>query len=67
VAAQNKMPGTDVRGGAGSRRTQPVLTEGHLPVSELVADRAAAPSPFGDDQTFPLPVEHLTYIPSTPA
>jgi hypothetical protein len=34
---------------------------GHLPVAELVADRAAAPSPFGDDQTFPLPVEELTY------
>ena len=25
----------------------------------------AAPSPFGDDQTFPLPVEHLTYTRST--
>lgn len=36
--------------------------EGHLPVSELVADRAAAPSPFGDDLTFPLPVESLKYI-----
>ena len=61
------MPGTDVRGGAGPRRTPSVPTEGHLPVSELVADRAAAPSPFGDDQTFPLPVDHLTYIPFTPA
>jgi hypothetical protein len=30
-------------------------------VSELISDRAAAPSPFGDDQTFPLPVESLTY------
>ncbi|MEU7904064.1 hypothetical protein [Actinoplanes sp. NPDC049118] len=38
--------------------------EGHLPVSELIADRPAAPSPFGDDQTFPLPVERLTYRPS---
>ena len=37
---------------------------GHLPVSEIVSDRAAAPSPFGDDQTFPLPVEDLTYIPT---
>ncbi|MBB2945117.1 hypothetical protein FB565_004850 [Actinoplanes lutulentus] len=32
-------------------------------VSELISDRAAAPSPFGDDQTFPLPVENLTYQP----
>jgi hypothetical protein len=38
--------------------------DGYLPVSELVADRAAAPSPFGDDQTFPLPVEDLTYTPT---
>ncbi|GLY05915.1 MULTISPECIES: hypothetical protein [Actinoplanes] len=30
-------------------------------VSELVSDRAAAPSPFGDDQTFPLPVDSLRY------
>ncbi|GIE98305.1 hypothetical protein [Paractinoplanes rishiriensis] len=67
MAAQNKLPGTDVRGGAGSRQTQSVSTEGHLAVSELLADRAAAPSPFGDDQTFPLPVDRLTYIPSTPA
>jgi hypothetical protein len=37
--------------------------EGHLTVGELVSDRAAAPSPFGDDQTFPLPVGELTYKP----
>ncbi|MET0419239.1 MAG: hypothetical protein ABW022_24765 [Actinoplanes sp.] len=67
MAAQNKMPGTDVSGGAGPRQTQPVDTKGHLTVSELISDRPAAPSPFGDDQTFPLPVERLTYIPSTPA
>jgi hypothetical protein len=67
VAAENKLPGTAVRGGAGDRMTQPVDAKGHLAVSELVADRAAAPSPFGDDQTFPLPVDRLTYIPSTPA
>jgi hypothetical protein len=67
VAAQNKMPGTAVIGGAGDRRTQPVSVEGDLDVSELLADRPAAPSPFGDDQTFPLPVDQLIYIPSTPA
>ena len=67
MAAQNKLPGTDVRGGAGARQTQSVSMKGHLNVSELISDRAAAPSPFGDDQTFPLPVDNLTYIPSTPA
>jgi hypothetical protein len=34
-------------------------------VSEILADRAAAPSPFGDDQTFPLPLDQLTYTPTT--
>ena len=67
MAAQNKLPGTAVSGGAGDRKTRPVESTGHLNVSELISDRAAAPSPFGDDQTFPLPVERLSYIPSTPA
>jgi hypothetical protein len=67
VAAENKLPGTAVSGGAGDRKSEPVDAKGHLDVSELLADRAAAPSPFGDDQTFPLPVDSLTYIPSTPA
>jgi hypothetical protein len=69
VAANAEMPGTEVtendatesRGHAPG----PIGPDGHLPVSELVADRAAAPSPFGDDQTFPLPVESLTYTPTT--
>jgi hypothetical protein len=38
--------------------------KGQMHVSELISDRAAAPSPFGDDQTFPLPVERLTYKPT---
>jgi hypothetical protein len=67
VAAENKMPGTAVSGGAGDRKSRPVESTGHLEVSEILSDRAAAPSPFGDDQTFPLPVESLKYIPSTPA
>jgi hypothetical protein len=68
VTAKNKLPGTDVHGGAGRRpATGTAPTKGPTAVSELVADRAAAPSPFGDDQTFPLPVEQLSYIPSTPA
>lgn len=67
MAAQDKMPGTAVSGGVTDRQTQHLVAQEHMNVSELVSDRAAAPSPFGDDQTFPLPVESLTYIPSTPA
>ncbi|GAA0520905.1 hypothetical protein Ade02nite_65080 [Paractinoplanes deccanensis] len=67
MAAQNKLPGTAVEGGAGPRQTKSAAPQGHMHVSEIVSDRAAAPSPFGDDQTFPLPVNRLKYIPSTPA
>lgn len=38
-----------------------VVKPGRLPVSEFAFDRAGAGSPFGDDITFPLPVENLTY------
>ena len=63
MGAEDKMPGTEV----GADRTTRVRSPkpGHLTVAELVSDRAAAPSPFGDDQTFPLPVEELTYTPTT--
>jgi len=67
VAAKNKLPGTDVEGGAGPRHTQSVDTKGHLDVSEMLSDRAAAPSPFGDDLTLPMPVDSLNYIPLTSA
>jgi hypothetical protein len=63
------MPGTavPVNDETESRGAPPGPTgpDGRLVVSELVADRAAAPSPFGDDQTFPLPLEELTYTPTT--
>jgi succinate dehydrogenase / fumarate reductase iron-sulfur subunit len=39
----------------------PVGEDGRLPLSELTFDRAAAPSPFGDDVTFPLPPDELNY------
>jgi hypothetical protein len=60
------MPGTEVREGTADRtsRVRPVK-DGNLNVSEIASDRAAAPSPFGDDQSFPLPVEELTYTPTT--
>jgi hypothetical protein len=57
------MPGTELDADR-TTRARPVKP-GHLTVAELVSDRAAAPSPFGDDQEFPLPVEELTYTRST--
>ena len=36
-----------------------VVKPGRLPVSEVAYDKAGAASPFGDDVTFPLPVESL--------
>lgn len=41
------------------------VKDGHLAVAELVSERPAAPSPFGDDQTFPLPVDELNFVPPT--
>ena len=62
----DKMPGTAVS--AGELAPPSKVASDHMEtVSEILSDRAAAPSPFGDDQTFPLPVESLKYIPSTPA
>jgi hypothetical protein len=61
VAGDKKTSGTPAADAAKGRST---AAPGHLAVSELVSDRAAAPSPFGDDQVFPLPVERLTYTPT---
>jgi succinate dehydrogenase / fumarate reductase, iron-sulfur subunit len=66
---------TTVSGGAAtepSRRgpvpqAAPVGDDGKLSVAELTLDRSGAASPFGDDQTFPLPPERLSYLhPSDP-
>jgi hypothetical protein len=69
VAAEAKVPGTEVTDAAASQSPSASRVrapkDGYLAVSELAADRPAAPSPFGDDQTFPLPVEDLTYTPTT--
>ena len=35
--------------------------DGKLPLTEITFDRAEAASPFGDNVTFPLPSDHLTY------
>jgi len=32
------------------------------PVNELLSNKAGSQSPFGDDITFPLPVEMLHYV-----
>jgi hypothetical protein len=67
VAHDADMPGTAVPVDEATEAhgaPPPVREDGRLDVSELLADRAAAPSPFGDDQTFPLPVERLTYTPT---
>jgi succinate dehydrogenase / fumarate reductase iron-sulfur subunit len=45
----------------------PVGADGKLDVSELAAPHQAAPSPFGDEQEFPLPAGEFTYVqPSKP-
>jgi hypothetical protein len=36
--------------------------EGHLPVSELVSERAGPLSPFGEDVEFPLPADKVAYV-----
>jgi hypothetical protein len=64
----DKLPGTSVTVGEPSpqvvARSRSVKT-GHLPVSELAFDRPAAPSPFGEDIEFPLPIEDLRYTHTT--
>jgi hypothetical protein len=59
------MASTPAHGGSPDtpqrRRGGSTVADGHLPVSELLSDRAGAPSPFGDDQTFPLPPSALVY------
>jgi succinate dehydrogenase / fumarate reductase iron-sulfur subunit len=38
-----------------------IVSGDHLPINELLFDRPGAPSPFGEHQEFPLPVEDLSY------
>lgn len=38
-----------------------LVKPGRLPVGEFTFDRAGAGSPFGDDITFPVPAERLSY------
>ncbi|RZU50185.1 succinate dehydrogenase / fumarate reductase iron-sulfur subunit [Krasilnikovia cinnamomea] len=50
-------------GPSGARPPQgpPLGPDGRMEVSELIASNAGGPSPFGDDQEFPLPGSELTY------
>jgi succinate dehydrogenase / fumarate reductase iron-sulfur subunit len=52
---------TSAEPGRPSKTRSRVVKPGRLPVSEFAADRAGAASPFGDDLTFPVPPERLTY------
>jgi hypothetical protein len=45
-----------------SRATVISSDEGHLPMTELLFDRAGAASPFGDDLSFPMPLSELSYV-----
>jgi hypothetical protein len=38
-----------------------VVKPGRMPVTEATYDKAGAASPFGDDITFPVPADRLTY------
>jgi succinate dehydrogenase / fumarate reductase, iron-sulfur subunit len=55
----------DAAGAMFSSRRLPLGPEvgpdGRVDVSELISQRPGGPSPFGDEQEFPLPADHLTY------
>jgi succinate dehydrogenase / fumarate reductase iron-sulfur subunit len=48
-----------------ARRSEapPVRDDGRMDVAELAMPQQGGPSPFGDDQEFPLPPDNLTYNP----
>jgi hypothetical protein len=57
-----EMASSAVSGSQAPRSRAKAVKEGHLPVNELLSDRPASSSPFGDDLTFPLPVSSLVYL-----
>ncbi|GIF24547.1 succinate dehydrogenase / fumarate reductase iron-sulfur subunit [Actinoplanes tereljensis] len=52
-------PFTQARPAEGAR----VRDDGRMDVAELALPTQGGPSPFGDDQEFPLPLDHLNYTP----
>ncbi len=56
---------SDVAGtadGAGRPGRARAVKPGRLAVSETSFDKAGAPSPFGEDVRFPLPVDRLSFV-----
>ena len=43
------------------QRDRTTVPDGHLPVTELAAERPGPLSPFGEDVEFPLPLNLLRY------
>jgi succinate dehydrogenase / fumarate reductase iron-sulfur subunit len=60
----------DAAGVMFSSRRQPLGPEvgpdGRVDVSELISQRPGGPSPFGDEQEFPLPTDRISYNHPTP-
>jgi succinate dehydrogenase / fumarate reductase iron-sulfur subunit len=46
---------------SGRKTRARVAKAGRLPLSEFAFDRPGAGSPFGDDITFPLPLDRIDY------
>jgi len=61
MAAQSKHARTSEPHSRAKRSRAKIVKPGRLPVSEFAFDRAGAASPFGDDITFPVPADRLTY------
>ena len=43
-------------------RERGIVPDGHLPVTELAAERPGPLSPFGEDVEFPLPADKVSYV-----
>jgi len=61
MAAQSKHARTSEPSSRSRKSRAKVVKPGRLPISEFAIDRAGAASPFGDDITFPVPADRLTY------
>jgi hypothetical protein len=61
MTAQAKHSQPENNDGSDEKSRVRPLKPGRLPVSEATFDRAGAASPFGDDITFPVPTDRLTY------
>lgn len=66
MAPSNSAGVTGVAAGLGPAGSRPsegpaFNADGRLDVSELISHQAGGPSPFGDDQEFPLPKDGISY------